>query len=84
MSLLCSSRSATITATSSASPSALPMRSPIPASLSSLEIQVECAVAAAVGEVGADDPMDTLRHAQIALKRAKLTKAFELYTVGSD
>ncbi|MBL0925253.1 MAG: bifunctional diguanylate cyclase/phosphodiesterase [Sphingomonadaceae bacterium] len=54
-----------------------------PCRLSNLEIQVECAVAAAVGTVGADDPMDTLRHAQIALKRAKFTKAFELYTVGS-
>jgi c-di-GMP phosphodiesterase Gmr len=54
-----------------------------PCQLSNLEIQVECAVAAAVGEVGRDDPMDTLRHAQIALKRAKLTKSFELYATGS-
>jgi cyclic di-GMP phosphodiesterase Gmr len=54
-----------------------------PCQLSNLEIQVECAVAAAVGEVGADDPMDTLRHAQIALKKAKLTKSFELYATGS-
>lgn len=54
-----------------------------PCQLSSLEIQVECAVAAAVGEVGVDDPMDTLRHAQIALKRAKFTKSFELYATGS-
>jgi c-di-GMP phosphodiesterase Gmr len=54
-----------------------------PCQLSNLEIQVECAVAAAVGEVGVDDPMDTLRHAQIALKRAKFTKSFELYATGS-
>lgn len=54
-----------------------------PCQLSNLEIQVECAVAAAVGEVGDDDPMDTLRHAQIALKRAKTTKSFELYTTGA-
>lgn len=54
-----------------------------PCQLSNLEIQVECAAAAAVGEVGVDDPMDTLRHAQIALKRAKFTKSFELYTTGS-
>jgi c-di-GMP phosphodiesterase Gmr len=54
-----------------------------PCQLSNLEIQVECAVAAAIGEVGRDDPMDTLRHAQIALKRAKLTKTFELYATGS-
>lgn len=54
-----------------------------PCQLSNFEIQVECAVAAAVGEVGADDPMDTLRHAQIALKRAKLTKSFELYAIGT-
>ncbi len=53
-----------------------------PCQLSNLEIQVECAVAAAIGEVGTDDPMDTLRHAQIALKRAKATKSFELYAVG--
>ncbi len=54
-----------------------------PCQLSNLEIQVECAVAAAVGQVGGEDPMDTLRHAQIALKRAKLTKAFELYATGT-
>jgi c-di-GMP phosphodiesterase Gmr len=54
-----------------------------PCRLSNLEIQVECAVAAATGDVGSDDPMDTLRHAQIALKRAKLTKSFELYTTGA-
>jgi c-di-GMP phosphodiesterase Gmr len=54
-----------------------------PCRLSNLEIQVECAVAAAIGVIGADDPMDTLRHAQIALKRAKVTKAFELYATGS-
>jgi c-di-GMP phosphodiesterase Gmr len=53
-----------------------------PCQLSNLEIQIECAVAAAVGEVGNDDPMDTLRHAQIALKRAKTSKTFELYAPG--
>ncbi len=54
-----------------------------PCQLSNLEIQVECAVAAALGEVGADDPVDTLRHAQIALKRAKSSKTFELYAPGA-
>lgn len=54
-----------------------------PCQLSSLEIQVDCAAAAAIGSVGADDPMDTLRHAQIALKKAKFTKSFELYTPGT-
>lgn len=54
-----------------------------PCLLSNLEIQVECAVAAAVGNVDDDDPMDTLRHAQIALKRAKFSKTFELYTTGA-
>ena len=54
-----------------------------PCQLSNLEIQVECAVAAAIGDVGADDPMETLRHAQIALKKAKVTKSFELYTTGA-
>ena len=54
-----------------------------PCQLSNLEIQVECAVAAAIGDIGDDDPMDTLRHAQIALKRAKISKSFELYTTGA-
>ena len=54
-----------------------------PCRLSNLEIQVECAVAAAIGNIGVDDPTDTLRHAQIALKRAKVTKSFELYATGS-
>ena len=54
-----------------------------PCRLSNLEIQVECAVAAATGGVGVDDPLDTLRHAQIALKRAKITKSFELYATGA-
>ena len=54
-----------------------------PCRLSNFEIQVECAVAAAIGDVSTDEPMDTLRHAQIALKRAKTTKAFELYTTGA-
>ena len=51
-----------------------------PCKLSNLEIQVECATAAAVGVVGRDDPMDTLRHAQIAMKRAKKTRRLELFT----
>ncbi len=54
-----------------------------PCKLSNLEIQVEFAVAAAVGLVGEDDPMDMLRFAQIALKRAKSSKRFELYSPGS-
>ena len=54
-----------------------------PCQLSNLEIQVECALAADVGNVHADDPMDILRNAQIAMKRAKLTKKFELYVPGS-
>ncbi len=53
-----------------------------PCQLSNLEIQVECAVAAAAGDIAGDDPTDTLRHAQIALKRAKVTRSFELYTTG--
>jgi diguanylate cyclase (GGDEF)-like protein len=54
-----------------------------PCFLSNLEIQVECALAADVGNAVNDDPMDILRNAQIAMKRAKLTKAFELYVPGS-
>jgi c-di-GMP phosphodiesterase Gmr len=51
-----------------------------PCKLSNLEIQIECATAAAIGVVGKDDPMDTLRHAQIAMKRAKRTKRLELFS----
>jgi c-di-GMP phosphodiesterase Gmr len=54
-----------------------------PCILSNLEIQVECALAADVGKAVCDDPMDILRNAQIAMKRAKLTKKFELYVQGS-
>ncbi len=54
-----------------------------PCQLSGLEIQMECAVAAATGSIAHDDPMDTLRHAQIAMKRAKSTKRFELYSPGA-
>lgn len=51
-----------------------------PCKLSNLEIQIECATAAAVGVVGRDDPMDTLRHAQFAMKRAKKTQRLELFS----
>jgi c-di-GMP phosphodiesterase Gmr len=51
-----------------------------PCKLSNLEIQVECATAAAVGVVGRDEPMDILRHAQIAMKRAKKTQRLELFS----
>ena len=44
---------------------------------------MECAFAAAVGSIEEDDPSDTLRFAQIALKRAKSSKKFELYSPGS-
>lgn len=54
-----------------------------PCKLSNLEIQVEFAIAAAVGQVGEDDPMEMLRFAQIALKRAKTSKRFELYSPAS-
>jgi diguanylate cyclase (GGDEF)-like protein len=51
-----------------------------PCKLSTLEIHIDCAVAAAIGDPAKDDPMDVLRHAQIALKRAKQTKKFELFS----
>jgi diguanylate cyclase (GGDEF)-like protein len=51
-----------------------------PCKLSTLEIHVDCAIAAAIGNSATDDPMDVLRHAQIALKRAKQTKRFELFS----
>lgn len=51
-----------------------------PCKLSNLEIQIECATSAAVGIAGRDEPMDTLRHAQIAMKRAKKTRRLELFT----
>ncbi len=52
-----------------------------PCQLANLEIQVECAVASAVGYAKKDDPMDILRNAQIALKKAKHSKDYELYTI---
>jgi c-di-GMP phosphodiesterase Gmr len=54
-----------------------------PCRLSNLEIQVECALAADMGNAHNDEPMDILRNAQIAMKRAKLSKKFELYVPGS-
>jgi diguanylate cyclase (GGDEF)-like protein len=51
-----------------------------PCKLSNLEIQIECATSAALGTIGQDDPMDTLRHAQIVMKRAKRTKRLELFS----
>lgn len=54
-----------------------------PCRLSGFEIQVECAIAAANGTIGVDDCMDVLRNAQIALKRAKISKQFELYRAGA-
>lgn len=51
-----------------------------PCKLSNLEIHIDCAVAAALGQAKSDDPMDVLRHAQIALKRAKQSKKFELFS----
>jgi c-di-GMP phosphodiesterase Gmr len=54
-----------------------------PCRLSGFDIQIECAMSGASGVVGIDDPMDILRHAQIALKRAKLTSRFEHYVPGT-
>ncbi len=54
-----------------------------PCRLSGFDIQIECAMSGASGMVGIDDPMDILRHAQIALKRAKLTSRFEHYVPGT-
>ncbi|MEE9433486.1 MAG: bifunctional diguanylate cyclase/phosphodiesterase [Sphingorhabdus sp.] len=55
-----------------------------PCQLSNLEIKMECAVGAAIGQIDGDDPTDTLRHAQVALKRAKASKKFELYSQDVD
>ena len=55
-----------------------------PCRLSDLEIKVECAFGAALGEVGTDDPMEVIRYAQIALKRAKASSRFEIYAPGTD
>jgi c-di-GMP phosphodiesterase Gmr len=51
-----------------------------PCKLSNLEIKVDCAAAAAIGTFGQDEPMETLRRAQLALKRAKKSKCFELFS----
>jgi c-di-GMP phosphodiesterase Gmr len=54
-----------------------------PCQLSGLEIQMECAFAGAIGQSDADDPAETIRYAQIALKSAKASKRFELYSAGA-
>jgi len=51
-----------------------------PYRLSDLEIQVEAAIGVAIGAVGNCSAAECLRHAQIALKRAKQTKIVEVYT----
>ncbi|MBK8373390.1 putative bifunctional diguanylate cyclase/phosphodiesterase [Sphingorhabdus sp.] len=51
-----------------------------PCKLSDVEIKVECAIAAAIGEYGRDEPMDSLRHAQLTLKKAKRTRCLELFS----
>jgi c-di-GMP phosphodiesterase Gmr len=53
-----------------------------PCNLSHLQIQMECAVSAACGSTDKDDPVEVVRHAQLALKKAKVTKKFELYCEG--
>jgi c-di-GMP phosphodiesterase Gmr len=51
-----------------------------PCKLSNLEIKLDCAAAAAIGELGRDEPMEVLRNAQLALKKAKASKKFELFS----
>lgn len=51
-----------------------------PCKLSGVEVKVECAIAAAIGTFGNDEPMDSLRHAQLTLKKAKRTRTLELFS----
>ena len=53
-----------------------------PCQLSNLQIKMECAVSAAWGAAEKDDPVEVIRHAQLALKKAKVSKKFELYHEG--
>jgi diguanylate cyclase (GGDEF)-like protein len=53
-----------------------------PFRLCDFEIRVECAIGVAIGE-SAVEPEDLIRHAQFALKRAKLSGRTEIYSAGS-
>jgi diguanylate cyclase (GGDEF)-like protein len=53
-----------------------------PFRLSDFEIRVECAIGIALGEASVE-PEDLIRHAQFALKRAKLSGRTEVYSTGS-
>ncbi|MEO1045216.1 MAG: bifunctional diguanylate cyclase/phosphodiesterase [Pseudomonadota bacterium] len=50
-----------------------------PYSLSGLEVKMEAAIGVGLGTVGEDDPSDTIRQAQFALKQAKRSNNVELY-----
>ena len=50
-----------------------------PYRLSELEIQIDAAIGVATAKMGEDNPYNTLRYAQIALKQAKQTNSIEIY-----
>jgi diguanylate cyclase (GGDEF)-like protein len=50
-----------------------------PFRLSDYEIRVSCAIGIAYGGAGTEDPEDVIRHAQVAMKKSKVSKAAEAY-----
>lgn len=50
-----------------------------PFRLSEYEIRISCAIGVAVGDDQVEDPEDVIRHAQVAMKRAKSTGQTEAY-----
>lgn len=51
-----------------------------PFRLSDLEVAVEPIIGGALGSAADEEPLDSVRHAQIALKRAKQSRRFERYS----
>ncbi len=50
-----------------------------PFRLSEYELRVSCAIGIAFGDAGVGDAEDVIRHAQVAMKKSKSTKAAEAY-----
>lgn len=50
-----------------------------PFRLSEYELRVSCAIGIAFGDTRVGDPEDIIRHAQVAMKKSKITKAAESY-----
>ena len=71
--------SARARSTSAKSPAACAVPSITPFASATLKVSIDCAVGCAIQPVTEIDVADLLRHAQIALKRAKQTDRIEIY-----